>query len=202
MAVIKAEIRSGSYFDSAVLMQLQRSLSQLDGVEDAGVVMGTEENKEILAHIELDTPEVKAAKSDDLVIVVRAADDETALGAIGQVDELLTQENAVFLSGQALYPKVLDPQDDSETEFFPAQIAQPYSLAFTLLSGKQKNYIYIPINSTQVTFTHGITISILGCRINDELIKAKAVFLNDGEFSFLVHELDTLTCEEQETQNR
>ena len=119
-----------------------------------------------------------------------------------QVEEFLTQENAVFLSGQALYPKVLDPQDDSATEFFPAQVAQPYSLAFTLLSGKQKNYIYIPINSTQVTFTHGITISILGCRINDELIKAKAVFLNDGEFSFLVHELDTLTCEEQETQNR
>lgn len=94
MAVIKAEIRSGSYFDSAVLMQLQRSLSQLDGVEDAGVVMGTEENKEILAHIELDTPEVKAAKSDDLVIVVRAADDETALGAIGQVDELLTRKKS------------------------------------------------------------------------------------------------------------
>lgn len=94
MAVIRAEIRSGSYFDSAVLMQLQRSLAQLDGVDDAGVVMGTEENKEILAHIDLVTPEVLASKSDDLVIVVRAADEATALGAIGQVDELLTRKKS------------------------------------------------------------------------------------------------------------
>ncbi|PKO05352.1 MAG: hypothetical protein CVU41_11995 [Chloroflexi bacterium HGW-Chloroflexi-3] len=94
MAVIRAEIRSGSYFDSAVLMQLQRSLAQLDGVDDAGVVMGTEENKEILAHIDLVTPEVMASKSDDLVIVVRAADEDTALGAIGQVDELLTRKKS------------------------------------------------------------------------------------------------------------
>lgn len=94
MAVIRAEIRSGSYYDSAVLMQLQRSLSQLDGVDDAGVVMGTEENKEILAHIHLDTPEVRAAKSDDLVIVVRAADEATALGAIGQVDELMARKKS------------------------------------------------------------------------------------------------------------
>ncbi len=94
MAVIRAEIRSGSYYDSAVLMQLQRSLSQLDGVDDAGVVMGTEENKEILAHIHLDTPEVRAAKSDDLVIVVRAADEDTALGAIGQVDELMARKKS------------------------------------------------------------------------------------------------------------
>ncbi|MBE0684853.1 MAG: acyl-CoA synthetase FdrA [Anaerolineaceae bacterium] len=94
MAVIRAEIRSGSYFDSAVLMQLQRSLAQLDGVDDAGVVMGTEDNKEILAHIDLVTPEVMASKADDLVIVVRAADADTALGAIGQVDELLARKKS------------------------------------------------------------------------------------------------------------
>lgn len=105
MAVIKAEIRSGSYYDSAVLMQLQRSLSQLEGVDDAGVVMGTEENKEILAHIDLDTPEVKAAKSDDLVIVVRAVDEEAALGAIGQVDELLTRKRSEV--DQEYRPKTL-----------------------------------------------------------------------------------------------
>jgi FdrA protein len=86
-------------------MQLQRSLSQLEGVDDAGVVMGTEENKEILAHIDLDTPEVKAAKSDDLVIVVRAVDEEAALGAIGQVDELLTRKRSEV--DQEYRPKTL-----------------------------------------------------------------------------------------------
>ena len=53
MAFIKAEIRTGAYYDSAFLMQLQRTFSDLPGIEDAGVVMGTETNKELLARIDL-----------------------------------------------------------------------------------------------------------------------------------------------------
>lgn len=91
MAIIKAEIRSGQYYDSAFLMQMQRSLAALPGVQDAGVVMGTESNKELLAHIDLVSPEVTRAKPDDLVLVVRAENDAEALAALGQVDELLTR---------------------------------------------------------------------------------------------------------------
>ncbi len=94
MAVIKAEIRSGTYFDSAFLMQLQRSLAGLPGVQDAGVVMGTESNKEILAHIDLLSPEAQAAKPDDLVIVVRAESITAAEEAVGQVDTLLTRKKS------------------------------------------------------------------------------------------------------------
>ncbi|PKO19268.1 MAG: hypothetical protein CVU39_01570 [Chloroflexi bacterium HGW-Chloroflexi-10] len=94
MAVIKAEIRSGSYFDSAVLMQLQRSMAQLEGIQDAGVVMGTEDNKEILAHIDLLSPEVKAARPDDMVVVVRADTEAAATEALGKVEELLTRKKA------------------------------------------------------------------------------------------------------------
>ncbi len=113
-----------------------------------------------------------------------------------QVEEFLAQDNAVFLSGQALYPKVLDPEDDSATEFFPAQIQQPYSLAFTLLDGKHKDSIFIPIDSAQITFPHGITASILGCRVEDDLVKAKAVILGNGEFIFYARDLSPLICEE------
>jgi len=91
MATIKAEVRKGVYYDSAKLMQLQRSLASLPGVEDAGVIMGTEANKELLLHIHLATAEVKSAKPDELVIVVRAEDARTAGAALGKVDELLTQ---------------------------------------------------------------------------------------------------------------
>jgi len=84
IAVIKAEIRSGAYYDSAFLMNVQRSLAALANVEDAGVVMGTEGNKELLAHINLLSPEINAAKPDDLVVVVRAATETDALAAIGK----------------------------------------------------------------------------------------------------------------------
>ncbi|MFQ5811788.1 MAG: FdrA family protein, partial [Anaerolineae bacterium] len=91
MAVTKAEIRSGAYYDSVVLMQLQRSLAALPGVLDAGVVMGTDANKAVLDQSGLLTPEAQAAVADDLVIVVRAEDDAPAQAALDQVDELLTQ---------------------------------------------------------------------------------------------------------------
>ncbi len=90
MAVLKTEIRSGVYYDSAKLMQLQRILADLPGVEDAGVVMGTDSNKEILSHINLITPEGKSANTNDLIIVVRAENDKAAASAISSVDEILS----------------------------------------------------------------------------------------------------------------
>lgn len=91
---IQAEIRRGAYYDSAVLMQLQRSLAGLAGVQDAGVVMGTDSNKELLAHIDLLSPEAQAAKPDDLVIVVRAENQQAAEDALSKVDELLSRRKS------------------------------------------------------------------------------------------------------------
>jgi FdrA protein len=91
MVVTEAEVRSGAYYDSVILMQLQRSLAALPGVLDAGVVMGTAANKDILAQSDLLTPEAQAAVAEDLVIVVRAKDEAAARAALGRVDELLTR---------------------------------------------------------------------------------------------------------------
>ncbi|MEJ2736033.1 MAG: FdrA family protein, partial [Anaerolineae bacterium] len=98
MAVVKAhvsvEIRSGAYYDSVILMQLQRSLNDQPGILDCGVVMGTEANKEILDLSDLLVPEAKTAAADDLVIVVRAEDEAAAEAALAQVDGLLTRKRA------------------------------------------------------------------------------------------------------------
>ncbi len=94
MSVTKSEIRPGAYFDSVVLMQLQRSLVALDGVEDAGVVMATPANLELLADSDLLTGEGKAANPDDLLIVVRADNAKAAEAALAQVDELMKQRRS------------------------------------------------------------------------------------------------------------
>ena len=104
--VIKAEIRQGAYYDSVVLMHLQRSLAALPGVDDAGVVMGTEANKEILSASGLLSPEAGAAGADDLVVVVRAADDATAAAALAQIDSLLAQRRRS--EAQDFSPKSLE----------------------------------------------------------------------------------------------
>jgi FdrA protein len=89
MATTKVEIRSGAYFDSVILMQLQRSLTELPGILDAGVIMGTSANKELLAQSDLLMPEAQEAGADDLVIVVKGSDERSAQSAIEKVDELI-----------------------------------------------------------------------------------------------------------------
>lgn len=94
MSVTKSQVRAGAYFDSVVLMQLQRNLLTLPGVEDAGVVMATPANLELLADSDLLSSEGKSAKPEDLLIVVRAAKAADAVDALGKVDELLKQRRS------------------------------------------------------------------------------------------------------------
>jgi FdrA protein len=93
MTVVKWNVRAGAYYDSVVLMQLQRGLLGLNGIVDAGVVMATPANRELLATNNL-LPEAINANPDDLLIVVKANDDVSAEAAIGQVDELLTRRKS------------------------------------------------------------------------------------------------------------
>lgn len=89
MTITRVEIRKGAYYDSVILMQLQRSLAQQPGIVDAGVVMGTAANKEVLAQSNMLIPEVESAGADDLVIVVVGNDGTSAQTALGKVDELV-----------------------------------------------------------------------------------------------------------------
>jgi FdrA protein len=93
MTVTRYEVRRGAYYDSVVLMQLQRGLIGLPGVMDAGVVMATQANRDLLAANHL-LPESIAANPDDLLIVVKGENDSSATDAIDQVDSLLAQKRS------------------------------------------------------------------------------------------------------------
>ncbi len=94
MPTTKVEIRSGAYYDSVILMQLQRSLAEQPGVIDAGVVMGTEANKDVLSQSGLLEPEAEGANPDDLVIVVKGDAEASAQAALDKVDELVSSRRS------------------------------------------------------------------------------------------------------------
>ncbi len=108
MSAIQFEIRSGAYYDSVVLMQLQRALAELPDVEDAGVVMGTPANLELLKGTGLLVDEVRAAKADDLVLVVKAKNKAAAEEALARVDELAAARRSQEGAGQDFLPKSLE----------------------------------------------------------------------------------------------
>lgn len=107
MTVTRGEVRSGVYYDSVILMQLQRALASEAGVIDAGVVMGTEANKNLLAQGDLLAPEVQAAGPDDMLIVIKAADDPAAQAALARVGELLAARRSAAVD-QEYRPKSLE----------------------------------------------------------------------------------------------
>jgi FdrA protein len=85
--VTRSAVRAGSYHDSVVLMQLQRSLAALPGVIDAGVVMATPANLDLLAAGGLQAE--GGVGPDDLLIVVKAESEAAAGEALAGVDALL-----------------------------------------------------------------------------------------------------------------
>lgn len=97
MGTITYEVRPGAYYDSVVLMQLQRALAGLPGVVDAGVVMATAANCDLLAASDL-LPANVSAKADDLLIVIKAKDETTAEEALSQVDSLLQRRRSAAVT--------------------------------------------------------------------------------------------------------
>ena len=97
MTIIKYQVRPGTYYDSAVLMQLQRGLAQLPGVLDAGVVMATQANCKLLQENDL-LPRLESSPGpEDLLLVVLAEDDASGEGALNAVDSLLSRRPAAEL---------------------------------------------------------------------------------------------------------
>ncbi|MEM7344660.1 MAG: hypothetical protein AAF485_10480, partial [Chloroflexota bacterium] len=110
MTTTKTEIRRGAYYDSIVLMQLQVSLANLPGVSNAGVMMGTQANKDLLDQSGLLSSEAQAALADDLIITVEGEDESTAETAIGQVDDLLSRRKS-SIEGLDYLPQSVEAAD-------------------------------------------------------------------------------------------
>ncbi len=88
--IVRGGVKRSAYYDSVTLMLAQQALRALPGIVEAGVVMGTAANVELLRQAGLD-PEGLAATADDLLVVVRAETAARADAALAAVDALLAR---------------------------------------------------------------------------------------------------------------
>lgn len=90
---IQVRVKRSAYFDSITLMKIARSLTEMAGVEDAAAIMATAPNLQLLAEAGLMPPElsVDAAGPNDVLLVVRAADETSAGGALDAAEAQLSQ---------------------------------------------------------------------------------------------------------------
>ena len=110
MSASRVEIRRGTYHDSVTLMQVSRQAEQLPGVEAAAAVAATPVNLDLLARQGFAVDPAGLGPSD-LVVCVRAADEEAADQAMEQVAALLAGSSGGASGGSGAGP-----------------VAQPHSL--------------------------------------------------------------------------
>lgn len=87
--MIFGHVKKGMYFDSVTLMNVARRILAVEGIHDAAVVMGTKENKEILASAGLLSDGFAETDGTDLLIALDCDDQESADGALAALEEQL-----------------------------------------------------------------------------------------------------------------
>ena len=104
MSVIRNEVRRATYLDSIVLMRMSREIAALAGVEEAGLIMGTPANKEILREAGILAAEGGKAEAGDLILALRAADGAAAEAALAEARRLLDRPSALGGPGDCPRP--------------------------------------------------------------------------------------------------
>ena len=91
MSVIINEVRRATYFDSIVLMRISRQIAALPGVEEAGLIIGTPANKDILREAGILADDGSKAEPGDLILALRAQDRAAGETALAEAKRLLEQ---------------------------------------------------------------------------------------------------------------
>ncbi len=87
----RAVVRKNAYFDSVFLMRVAKRISEQPGVLETAALMGTEKNKDLMATIGVQRPEIASATPNDLMVAVKAADDGILDAVLARLDEWLHQ---------------------------------------------------------------------------------------------------------------
>src|SRR6185312_3311726 len=94
MSVVLNEVRRATYFDSIVLMRISRQIAALPGVAEAGLIIGTPANKEILREAGILGEDGAKAEPGDLILALRATDRAAGEAALVEAKRLLDQPSA------------------------------------------------------------------------------------------------------------
>ena len=106
--VLKNIVKKDTYQDSVFLMSIASRVKSLEGIEEVSCLMGTPENKKLLAEVNLLTKEGEEAKSNDLLIAISARDKKAVEKTLEEIKKLLAEKRVRKEEGEAILPKSLD----------------------------------------------------------------------------------------------
>ncbi len=89
----KIIIKKESYYDSVFLMLASKEVKKISGVVEAVASMGTKTNVDLLKNIGFDANELNEVSPTDLIIAVKADDEETIEKAFEALDDFLSKKS-------------------------------------------------------------------------------------------------------------
>jgi len=106
-SVVVNMIKPGFFLDSVALMRFSREISELEGVEEAALMMGTPSNREIMREAGILGAEGESASGGDLIMGIRAVSQEAADKALEESVNLLDRSNVVRGVGETWRPRTI-----------------------------------------------------------------------------------------------
>ncbi len=155
--VLKVVIKKNTYFDSVSLMSLSTRANKIEGIEQVVVAMATEMNKGVLHNVGMMVPEVEAAKSGDLMIVIKAATEAICARAFDEVEVLLTKKDAAKGNSEIRYATV-ESAAHNIPEANLAVIAVPGEYAAREARKALENNFHVMMFSDNVSIEDEITL--------------------------------------------
>ncbi len=113
MSKIVNRVCTGLFLDSVILMQISRSITRLDGVEDAALMIGTPSNLDLLDNAKLLARTSRKATGGDLILAVRAQDETAAASALAKAEILLERPAVGHTGTTTLRPRTLRSAQDN-----------------------------------------------------------------------------------------
>lgn len=123
------EVRKGFYLDSVALMRFSRTIADMNGIEEAALMMGTPANREIMINARLLNETGKTAGGGDLIIGIRAEDQISAGRALIEAKSVLDRPTAKKTDGANWQPRTLRAAVKAAPESNLALISVPGDFA-------------------------------------------------------------------------
>jgi FdrA protein len=119
MSVVLNEVRRATYFDSIVLMRISRQIAELPGVEEAGLILGTPANKQILQEAGILGADGETAAPGDLILALRANDEVAGAVALAEAKRLLDQPRESAAPSSGCFAAFAPPFANCRTPIWP-----------------------------------------------------------------------------------
>jgi FdrA protein len=124
-------IKMGFFLDSVALMRFSRTIAGLEGVEEAALMMGTPSNREIMKDAGILATEGESASGSDLIIGIRAVNQDAADKALEESVSLLDRSNVARGEGETWRPRTIAAavQSVPNSNFALISVAGEYAAA-------------------------------------------------------------------------